>query len=126
MNTETALLDRWRSLLTCYNEVASHLDRALAESHALSLSEFETLDRLVTDDCDKRRMQDLAEAMYLSQSALSRTVTRLVNAGLVERASCVQDRRGVVVALTEAGRARHAEAAHTRLTVLAAHLPVTA
>ncbi|GAA4975518.1 MarR family winged helix-turn-helix transcriptional regulator [Actinoplanes utahensis] len=123
MSSETALLDRWRSLLTCYNEVAVNLERALAEAHALSLSEFETLDRLATQNCDKRRMQELAEAMYLSQSALSRTVTRLVDAGLVERTSCVQDRRGIFVELTEAGRARHAEARHTHLAVLAEHLP---
>ena len=125
MSPEAALLDRWRSLLTCSNQVAVNLERALADSHGLSLSEFETLDRLATQNCDKRRMQELAEAMYLSQSALSRTVTRLVNAGLVERTSCVQDRRGIFVQLTEAGRTRHAEARVTHLAVLAEHLPVT-
>ncbi|MEU4424172.1 MarR family transcriptional regulator [Actinoplanes sp. NPDC024001] len=122
MSTEAALVDQWRSLLTCYNEVACHLERALQESHGLTLSEFETLDRLTTQDCDKRRMQDLAETMYLSQSALSRTVTRLVNAGLVERTHCELDRRGIFVQVTSAGRARHAEARQTHLSVLGAHL----
>ena len=71
MEAESRLVDRWRSLLTSYNAVAAQLERALQETHGLTLSDFETLDRLTTRECDKRRMQDLAAAMYLSQSALS-------------------------------------------------------
>jgi DNA-binding MarR family transcriptional regulator len=122
MEAESLLIDRWRALLSSYNEVAVHLERALQEAHGLTLSDFETLDRLTTRDCDKRRMQDLAAAMYLSQSALSRTVARLEKGGLVERTHCQDDRRGVFVALTEAGLRRHAEARHTHLDVLARHL----
>lgn len=122
MAPETDLVDRWRSLLTSYNEVAGHLERALTEAHALTLSEFETLDRLTTQECDKRRMQELAETMYLSQSALSRVVSRLVNGGLVERTHCEDDRRGVFVRITEAGRRRWDEARATHRSVLAEHL----
>jgi DNA-binding MarR family transcriptional regulator len=117
-----ALLDRWRSLLTCYNEVAGHLERELSERHGLTLSEFETLDRLVEAECDKRRMQELEAVMYLSQSALSRTVARLEKSGLVDRALCSDDRRGVFVNATAEGVRRHAEARATHLAILAAHL----
>jgi DNA-binding MarR family transcriptional regulator len=122
MTPDTALVDRWRSLLTSYNEIAGHLERALQDEHGLTLSEFEILDRLVTLDCEKRRMQDLAATMYLSQSALSRAVARLERNGLVERAMCQDDRRGVFVGVTEAGLARHTEARGTHLAVLATHL----
>jgi DNA-binding MarR family transcriptional regulator len=122
MRSETVLVDQWRSLLTCYNEVACHLERALHDGHGLTMSEFETLDRLIVADCDKRRMQELAADMYLSQSALSRTVARLEKSGLVERALCEADRRGVFVAVTDAGRRTHAEARKTHLAVLAEHL----
>jgi DNA-binding MarR family transcriptional regulator len=120
-----ALVDRWRSLLSCYNDVAGHLERELQERHGLTLSEFETLDRLVGAECDKRRMQDLEAVMYLSQSALSRTVARLEKHGLVERQLCSDDRRGVFVAATEDGVRRHAEARGTHLAILAEHLPAT-
>jgi DNA-binding MarR family transcriptional regulator len=123
MSSDATLVDRWRSLLTCYNEVAGHLERALEDGHGLTLSEFETLDRLITDDCEKRRMQDLAAAMYLSQSALSRTVARLERGGLVSRAMCEADRRGVFVEITEEGRRRHRDARRTHLAILANHLP---
>ncbi|MCW2138246.1 DNA-binding transcriptional regulator, MarR family [Actinoplanes cyaneus] len=122
MEPETDLVDRWRSLLSCYNEIACHLERALGDAHDLTLSEYESLDRLTTQECGKRRMQDLAETMYLSQSALSRTVTRLVKSGLVERTHCEDDRRGVFVEITAAGRQRWAEARKTHLAVLAEHL----
>jgi DNA-binding MarR family transcriptional regulator len=120
--TENALVDRWRTLLSSYNGVAIHLERALQESHGLTMSDYETLDRLTTNDCDKRRMQELAAAMYLSQSALSRTVARLEKTGLVTRTHCEDDRRGVFVELTPAGRHRHAEASQTHLAVLTTHL----
>jgi DNA-binding MarR family transcriptional regulator len=122
MPSPSVLVDRWRSLLSSYNEIASHLERALQDEHGLTMSEFETLDRLIAVDCDKRRMQDLAADMYLSQSALSRTVARLEKSGLVERALCEADRRGVFVTPTTAGVQRHAEARQTHLAILATHL----
>jgi len=123
MVPEPVLVDRWRSMLTSYNKVASHLERALHDRHGLTMSEFETLDRLVAAECEKRRMQDLAADMYLSQSALSRTVARLEKGGLVGRALCEADRRGIFVTVTESGLQRHAEARATQLAVLAEHLP---
>ncbi|MGI5243925.1 MarR family winged helix-turn-helix transcriptional regulator [Dactylosporangium sp. CA-139066] len=122
MRSDGVLIERWRSLLTSYNEVAGHLERALSERHGLTLSEFEILDRLIEQDCEKRRMQDLAADMYLSQSALSRAVARLEKNGLVARALCEADRRGVFVNLTPEGLARHGDARRTHLAILAEHL----
>ncbi|WP_131735892.1 MarR family winged helix-turn-helix transcriptional regulator [Actinomadura roseirufa] len=122
MESNAALIGRWRLLATCYNTVACDLDRKLQDAHGLTMSEFETLDRLVERDCDSCRMQEIAADMYLSQSALSRTVARLEKNGLVQRVLCESDRRGVVVQLTDAGRRCHAEARKTHLATLAQHL----
>ncbi|GAA2996002.1 MarR family winged helix-turn-helix transcriptional regulator [Actinokineospora diospyrosa] len=122
MPRQTPLVDQWRSLTLRYNEIACRLDRELGEAHGISMNEFETLDRLVAHECESLRMLDLAAAMYLSQSALSRTVARLERAGLVERALCEADRRGVFVHITAAGRARHGDAARTHLAILGEHL----
>ncbi|TDC85078.1 MarR family transcriptional regulator [Micromonospora sp. KC606] len=126
MTSEVALIERWRSLLASYNRVSGQLDRALQDRHALTLTEFETLDRLTIGDGEKRRMQDLAGDMHLSQSALSRTVDRLEKRGLVRRAMCEADRRGVFVAATEEGVRRHVEARRSYLAVLTEHLPPNA
>ncbi|MFG1998685.1 MarR family winged helix-turn-helix transcriptional regulator [Spirillospora sp. NPDC048911] len=122
MKSETELVDRWRSLAACYNQVACHLDRELQARHGLSMSEFEALDRLIGLQSEKCRMQELASDMYLSQSALSRTVARLEKHGLVERGLCEADRRGVFVQPTAAGRELHAKARETHLTILGQHL----
>ena len=78
------------------------LDDALAE-HGLGMSEFEVLERLACDCGERPRMQELAGAVHLSQSALSRTVGRLEKDGLVHRAMCPEDRRGIAVCLTAEG-----------------------
>ncbi|HEY3683750.1 MAG TPA: MarR family transcriptional regulator [Streptosporangiaceae bacterium] len=122
MARESVIVDRWRALAACYNEVACHLDRELHATHGLTMSEFEALDRLIGAECEQRRMQELAVDMYLSQSALSRTVARLEKQGLVERGLCESDRRGVVVQVTAAGFERHAQARATHLAILEEHL----
>ncbi|WP_026874231.1 MarR family winged helix-turn-helix transcriptional regulator [Jiangella gansuensis] len=119
---ERQLVAQWRDLLTSYNEIASALDRHLSERHALGLSEFEALDRLIESGQEKLRMHDLASDMYLSQSALSRAVARLERAGLVERIICQDDRRACFVKPTTLGRAQHTEARETHRRVLADHL----
>ena len=61
------------------------------------------------------RMSDLAAAVLLSQSGLTRLVDRLVRAGSVERVRCEEDRRGQNAELTAAGRDRLAAARPTHL-----------
>jgi DNA-binding MarR family transcriptional regulator len=119
---EEVIVRRWRDLLACYSTVSCALDRALQDAHGIGMSELEALDRLVDATCEQRRMHDLAGDMYLSQSALSRTVARLERAGLVERTMCADDRRAISVTLTGAGRERHAQARRTQRAVLAEHL----
>jgi DNA-binding MarR family transcriptional regulator len=108
----------WRDLASCYSSVRCALDRELADRHGLGMSEFEVLDRLAETSRGGQLMLELGEAMYLSQSALSRVVARLEREGLVVRAMCAEDRRCVSVELTAAGVARHAEARPTQLAVL--------
>jgi DNA-binding MarR family transcriptional regulator len=119
---DQGLVRRWRELLACYSTVSCALDRALQDAHGIGMSEFEVLDRLVDASCEKHRMHELAGDMYLSQSALSRTVARLEKHGLVERSMCADDRRAIFVRLTDTGRESHARARRTQRAVLAEHL----
>lgn len=110
----------WRDLLARHATLSSQLERVLHE-HQLGVSDFEVLDRLA-DAGDCMRMHHLAQAVHLSQSALSRLVSRLERHGLLSRTLCADDRRGIFVWLTEAGRLRHATAMPAQRAVLAAHL----
>lgn len=121
--SDPELVEAWRTLLARQAATACALDRELNERHGLGMSEFEVLERLVegTDgDCAASlRVQELAHSVHLSQSALSRLIARLEKAGLVERSMCPEDRRGVSVCLTPAGRDRHTDAVPTHRSVLA-------
>ncbi|HEY4456862.1 MAG TPA: MarR family transcriptional regulator [Pseudonocardiaceae bacterium] len=124
--TENELVHSWRELLERYHATSCALDRTLRDRHDLGFSEFEVLEQLVevpaTCDSPARRMQELGDRVQLSQSALSRVVARLERDGLVQRTMCADDRRGIYVMLTDAGRAKHTEAVGTHREVLAANL----
>ncbi len=113
----------WRALAARHAEAWAALEHGLAPQHGLGVSEFEVLDRLAEHPERNFRAQELAGAVHLSQSALSRLIDRLEKHGLVERCLCGEDRRGIYVTLTTAGQQRHAEAAPTHRAILAAVLP---
>jgi DNA-binding MarR family transcriptional regulator len=124
---DSTLVETWRGVAQCHAKVSGALDKALEREHGIGLSEFEVLERLATTgDAEGRRMQDLADAVCLSQSALSRLIGRLESAGYVCRAMCTADRRGIYAHITDEGRARWEAARPTHRAVLAVELPAAA
>ncbi len=114
---EQGLVEEWHELLARYSAVFTTLECRLQERHGIGANEFEALERLAT--CDfKCRSADLTGAIHLSQSATSRLVARLEKEGLVERALCEVDRRGIFVTITEAGREKYLAAKRTHREVL--------
>ena len=113
-----APVGEWREMLDRHAKVSCALEKALQDDHGIGLSEFEILDRLVDANSGKYRMTDLAQDIYLSQSALSRAVARLEQDGLVKRSMCTDDRRAIFVCLTGDGAIRHRDALPTHREVL--------
>ncbi|QMU76545.1 MarR family transcriptional regulator [Streptacidiphilus sp. PB12-B1b] len=103
----------WRALAALHARIEGEIERALQAAHGLSVSEYAVLDVLSRQDEWHMRMQQLADAVVLSQSATTRLVTRLEADGLLARHLCATDRRGIYTELTEAGRGRLAEARPT-------------
>jgi DNA-binding MarR family transcriptional regulator len=122
MAGEPELVSQWRALVASHAVVSAALEHDLGERHGLGVTEFEVLERLAENPGHQFRVQELAESVHLSQSALSRMIGRLEQHGLVGRSLCDNDRRGIYVCLTEDGRRRHAEALPTQRAVLAATL----
>lgn len=119
---EQALVEQWRDMLALHARTQCELDRAL-HRHGLCASDFEVLDvladrRNATGGGCSYRVQEISERVHLSQSALSRLIARLEKDGLVERALCPEDRRGVRVALTTKGRSLHGEVLPVQRAVL--------
>ena len=115
------LEDRWRDILSVHARTTCEIDRVL-HPHGIGASDFEVLDILATEaprPGDQCRVQNLAGRVHLSQSALSRLIGRLEKDGLVERSVCMEDRRGVWVALTPKGHDLHDEVLPLQREVLA-------
>ena len=122
MTTKKALVQSWRELDAAHAVVVESLERELTRRHGLTVSEFEVLQRLAEAPQEHSRMQELADSVHLSQSALSRLIGRLETDGLVTRSLCDVDRRGIYACLTPSGRTLLSEAEPTQAEVLAATL----
>ena len=103
----------WRALAALHARVEGEIERALQAAHGLSVSEYAVLDALSRERDWHLRMQQLADAVVLSQSATTRLVTRLEADGLLSRRLCATDRRGIYTEATPIGRERLAAARPT-------------
>lgn len=103
-----------------YHRVNTALDRTLMERHSVSVSDFEVLQELYAADRSgtQVRMSELESSVHLSQSALSRLVSRLEAGGLVLRSMCEDDRRSMYVGITPKGSQRFTEARPTQRSTL--------
>ncbi|NGO12777.1 MarR family transcriptional regulator [Streptomyces sp. HC44] len=112
VKADSRLEDQWRDILAVHARTMCEIDREL-HPYGLGASDFEVLDILASGTAanpgEQCRVQNIAERVHLSQSALSRLIGRLEKEGLVERSVCQEDRRGVWVALTRKGRDLHTE-----------------
>ncbi len=112
----------WRTLAALHARIEDELERALQKQHGLSVSEYSVLDVLARQDDYHLRMNQLSNAVVLSQSATTRLVNRLEDRGLLTRILCKEDRRGIYTELTETGRELLASARPTHDEALSAAL----
>jgi DNA-binding MarR family transcriptional regulator len=106
--------EAWDSFLRAHATLMRRLQVDLAQATGLALADFDVLAQLARAG-GELRMTDLAARALISQSGMTRRVARLVEEGLVRRASADADGRGVVVALTDAGTTRLTETARVHL-----------
>jgi DNA-binding MarR family transcriptional regulator len=105
-----------------YHRLACVLDRELTTTYGITVSDFEVLQQLYLATPDRSmRMHDLGANVHLTQSALSRLVSRLERDGLVSRTMCVDDRRSVWTEITATGIQRYLAARPTQRAILRQH-----
>jgi len=83
---------------------------------ALDPGQVDTLDLLT--EREHWRMGDLADALKVDPSTATRAVQRLEKLGLAQRKALVTDGRVVTVAVTQAGRDRHAIISERRMKAI--------
>jgi DNA-binding MarR family transcriptional regulator len=107
-------LEAWSSLLRAHATLMRRLETDLAQATGLALADFDVLAQLANAG-GELRMTELANRALISRSGMTRRVARLVDEGLVQRATVDGDARAVVVLLTDAGVARLTETAPVHL-----------
>jgi DNA-binding MarR family transcriptional regulator len=92
--------EAWRSFITAYAVVMEQIERELAEAGLPPLGWYDVLLELSVAPDRRLRMHELARAVVLSRSGLTRLVDRLEKAGLLRREPDLVDRRGSFAVLT--------------------------
>lgn len=95
----------WRAFLSAHAAVVTHVESALAQAELPPLGWYDVLHALREAPEGRLRPRDLGLHLTISKSGLTRLVDRIAAAGLIERRECPTDRRGHLIAITEAGLA---------------------
>jgi DNA-binding MarR family transcriptional regulator len=96
-------LASWRAFLNAHARVTRAIGRDLAEAGLPDLSWYDLLWTLYRRPGRSLRVKELADAVVLSPTAMSRFVDRVEAAGYVRRAADPDDRRALQVTLTGEG-----------------------
>jgi DNA-binding MarR family transcriptional regulator len=95
--------ETWRAFLAATRLLFEELERQLQQEAGIPVTYYEILVALSEAPDRTIRMHDLADLTRSSPSRLSHAVSRLDEAGWVERFSCATDRRGAFAHLTDKG-----------------------
>jgi DNA-binding MarR family transcriptional regulator len=104
MRVPDETLGAWRAFLNAHALATRRINRDLAEAGLPDLSWYDVLWALHEATGRGLRVNELARAVVLSPTGMSRFVDRLERQGLVRREPDPADRRALQVVLTEAGR----------------------
>jgi DNA-binding MarR family transcriptional regulator len=111
----------WRWFLRAHATITRGLENELLAEQKLSLAAYDVLVQLAEAPDRMLRMTELADAVLLSRSGVTRLVDRLERVGLVSRARVAGDGRGVAARLTDAGLHRLRTASRTHLEGVERH-----
>lgn len=112
---ESPALLAWVRLLRGHAAATRALSNQLSTEHGLTINDYEALVLLSEANNEHMRRIDLAAALQLTASGVTRLLKGLEEAGLVEKATCALDARVTYAVLTEAGRDKLIQASHSHL-----------
>ena len=95
----------WRSMIDVQTAIMAALDSELVEGHGLAEGDYGVLVTLSEAPGRRLRMCDLALALHLSPSGITRRLDGMVKHGLVARQPSTDDGRVMLAVLTPEGQA---------------------
>jgi DNA-binding MarR family transcriptional regulator len=112
----------WRAFLSAIRLLSAELDRELQRDADMPHTYYEILVALSEAPERTLRMNQLADMSQSSRSRLSHAVSRLEEAGWVQRRACPTDKRGALAVLTAEGFAALEAAAPGHVEAVRRHL----
>lgn len=119
-NLSDQQFEAWKAFLRAQAGLIRTLDRELVAEQGLPITFFDVLAQLSAAG-GRLRMSELADAVLLSRSGVTRLVDRMVRAGLVRREQCPEDRRALYATLTPEGEEALAQALPVHVAGIAQH-----
>lgn len=102
-DTTQAEQDLWRSFSLMRRQLELALERRLQSDAGISTADFEVLHSLFGASDQRLRVGQLGDIIGWEKSRVSHQITRMEQRGLVRRAECDADARGIWISLTPAG-----------------------
>ena len=116
LNQQTPL---WQSFLAAHKRIVEQLADEMLAEHQLPLEWFDVLVHLADLPGMRARQKELRDRLLLSESGVSRLLVRMENGGVITRSVASDDRRGIEITVTEAGRAALLAAIDSHLQLVA-------
>jgi DNA-binding MarR family transcriptional regulator len=111
MDLDATQLRAYFALMDVAGLLRHKVEQQLREAADITYVQFKVLARLGLDSpTGSLRMTELADEVVYSRSGLTYQAGQMEKSGLVERSPSPDDDRGVILTITEAGRARLARA----------------
>lgn len=109
-------------LIKAATRLEQRIDTALRRECGISHTMFEVLIRLCRQPDEEVSQRELADALTLTSSGITRLIDRMEQAGLVRRVPSPADRRSVLVEPTEHGCAAFLQASAVHSQVVERYL----
>jgi DNA-binding MarR family transcriptional regulator len=101
---DKARVGAWWTFMAAHALLSERVDRDLTAATSLCLGSYKVLDLLHDAAGGRLRLSELAKAVHLTRSGVTRLTNRLEKKGFVRREKHARDRRGTFAVLTGRGR----------------------
>ena len=118
---EGARVEVWWRFMAAHALLVERVGHDLAAATSLPLGSYNVLRLLHEVPGGRLRLSELARAVHLTRSGVTRLANRLERAGLLRREEHARDRRGSCAVLTDRGRDELRRARRVFVRVIAEH-----
>jgi DNA-binding MarR family transcriptional regulator len=93
----------WKLFLTAHTRLVERVEQDFKQAELPPFEWYDVLIALKQAPEQRLRLSELADALLVNRTNVTRLADRLEEAGLLQREACKDDRRGAFAVLTKAG-----------------------